>query len=136
MSVVGRAIHMRLSRDILHADVNEDDSSSRLHDEASRRLMQQQWIEKAIDQARRNQYSFRPSINPITDAIVGSGHPDYKPIYKRVADVQRTKTQNFMKLVADRYDEDKEKNTFAPKIDEKSRQIADKRAESFDVASR
>lgn len=76
---------------------------------------------------RRNQFSFQPTINPATSVIVGADDPDYKPIYKRVADVQRSQAENLHRIRADLEEESKTILTFAPDVDKKSRQLADKR---------
>ena len=76
---------------------------------------------------RKNQYSFQPTINPATSVIVGTEDPDYKPIYKRIADVQRSQTENLHRIRADLEEESKAVHTFAPEIDKKSRKLANKR---------
>lgn len=98
------------------------EKSRRMYEEAEQRSIQQKWLEKKVQEARMSQYTFQPVINPINATIV----EDYRPIHERLADIQREKNRRIAELKAES-DDAQVDLTFVPKIDDKSRRIAEKR---------
>ena len=98
------------------------EKSRRMYEEAEQRSLQQKWLEKKVQEARMSQYTFQPVINPVNATIV----EDYRPIHERLADIQREKNRKIAELKAES-DEAQVDLTFAPKIDNHSRKLAEKR---------
>lgn len=67
---------------------------------AAERLFRDAWTRKAdaVERSRRLREanergnSFRPAINPATDAILSRSESEYRPIYERLGDVQRSRS--------------------------------------------
>lgn len=105
----------RLRDDSVSSRLNKD-VSERLHEDAHARIVTQEYLKKSVDEARRNQFRFQPSLNPNNEAKVS---PDYKPIYERISEVQKEKQYRLHQLKATLEDQQTDL-TFVPKIDANS----------------
>lgn len=99
--------------------------SERLYKLAGVRASQQKWLEKEIQEARLSEYSFHPTINPIT--ATKALENNYRPIHERVYELQRDKKRYLMGLKAAIDEEDKANFTFTPQIDARSKVMAEKK---------
>jgi hypothetical protein len=96
-------------------------SSSRLHDDAEQRMIQKKYIEKKVKEARMSEYTFQPVINP--NNATKSAEP-HRPIHERIGEIQREKKKTLHDLRASHWDSQVDL-TFNPKIDSKSKKIAE-----------
>jgi len=107
--------------------------SARLHSEAKQRSDHQTMLARQVNAARSADLTFTPSIAPKTNLLIKDREGNYKPIHERVADIQRCKTRMLLELQQG-FEVDQGKHlTFAPKIDQKSRLLAQKRYESSGI---
>lgn len=95
-------------------------SGSRLHDDAEQRMIQKKYIEKKVKEARMSEYTFQPVINPNNS----TNSAEHKPIHERIGDIQREKKKKLHDLRASHWDSQVDL-TFTPKIDSKSKRIAE-----------
>lgn len=128
--------------------------SNRLHEDALKRIEQQKWLTKHVEDARYSQYTFKPSINspksrsqspllsnstepksiPRVEQLFAR-HQDettlqddiYKPIHERIYEMQKQKVKRMNLLKASIEEETLANMTFTPKIDIKSKKIAQKK---------
>lgn len=69
----------------------------RLHTESLRKLQDREYLSQQLQEARDQNLTFTPKINDLG----GVKHsPEYKPIYDRVADVQRKRSERLLQLKA------------------------------------
>ena len=101
--------------------------SMRLYNDAEQRSTQQQWLERQVVEARLAQFTFQPSINPVTTSYFDT--IEYKPIYERVGELQKER-EDRRRILKQNYEDAQVDLTFTPAIDPKSRRIAVKKLES------
>lgn len=99
-------------------------TSMRLHREAEQRSAQQRWLEKQVEEARLAQFSFQPMINPANTSCFDD--IDHRPIYERVGELQRERESRLRDLKQSHNDSQMDL-TFTPRIDSRSRKIAQRR---------
>ena len=100
--------------------------SLRLYNDAEQRSTQQQWLERQVVEARLAQFTFQPSINPVTTSYFDT--IEYKPIYERVGELQKER-EDRRRVLKQNYEDAQVDLTFTPSIDPKSRRIAVKKLE-------
>lgn len=98
----------------------------RLHAYAEKKELERRKLHQEFEEARRHEYTYQPSINPATNAIIQSMDKEYRPIYERVGELQREEAVNKQILLAC-YEEAQNELTFQPEINDKSRKLAVKR---------
>eukprot|EP01038_Epipyxis_sp_PR26KG_P005827 gene5827-8036_t len=109
-------------------------ASNRLYKEANIRANQQRWLEQQINNIRQSQYSFHPQINPVSSMILAAStngkESEYKPIYERVEEVQRNRRKYMTELKQTIEELQSKEMTFNPKINRKSKVIAENKFKS------
>ena len=109
-------------------------ASERLYAHARVRVEHQQWLEQQVDSARMAEYTFQPLINPNTKAMFEKQEKqfgiEHVPIHERVADLQKFKNKRLHDLRAAVEESEEQTLTFAPSIDARSRQLADRGRQS------
>jgi hypothetical protein len=101
-------------------------ASERLYRDAEKKQQHQAVIQQKMNEIMKSEFPFQPSINPRTDSIIQSVNgAEYRPIYERVGDVQRTQVTN-KQILTHSYEEMRANElTFQPKIDKKSELIVE-----------
>jgi hypothetical protein len=112
--------HISTDYSQVNTSSQSDNVASRLFNEAEHRLQQQKWLEKKVKEARLSQYSFKPSINPLSQELA-QAH-DQRPIHERVGDLQREKNKRLQEL-RQSVDNEQIDLTFHPSIDNNSKRI-------------
>lgn len=108
-------------------EISEVEVSDRLYKEAAVRSAQHRWVQQEVEKARQMQYTFQPMLNPRNSSGPSHGHPeDRRPIHERIADMQKEKRQYLQALKAS-VEQAQGDLTFQPKIDARSRKIAEQK---------
>lgn len=118
------------SKEQLEGSRNSGEVSMRLYNDAEQRSTQQRWLERQVEEARLAQFTFQPSINPVTTSY--SDTIEYKPIYERVGELQKEK-EDRMRTLKQSHQDSQVDLTFTPSIDPRSRRIAVKKLEDEDT---
>ena len=105
---------------------DQRDVGVRLHSEAKRQAAFLQQARSRIEEERRSELTFRPDVSRSRSSFTTSDPLEYKPIYERVASLQRDRSARLQQL-KEMLERDRESEfTFQPLIDEKSKRIVEK----------
>lgn len=118
-----------------------EDVSQRLHDDAEIRQNQRIWLEAEVKRQRDAQTTFQPSINPTPNPSVADGYSnlgsphnnssvggtDRVPIHLRIYELQSDKQKHLKELATAIETSQQKVMTFHPKIDSRSRVMAERR---------
>lgn len=101
-------------------------AAQRLHSEAATRAEQQRSLQHRVLEARQQQYTFQPAIATAASAAGRAldANVEHRPIYERVAEMQRYSTKRLADLRQSHEAQQSEGLTFRPQIDRRSRQMA------------
>lgn len=100
--------------------------SQRLFEEAEERCAQHQWLQQQIKDARMAQFSFQPRLNSHRCAAAMQVEGQL-PLRERLAEVQHARKQRLRELRAAVDEAQCADLTFRPKIDNRSKRIADRK---------
>jgi hypothetical protein len=106
--------------------------SDRLHHEADQRTEAREQARRRLEAAELGQYSFKPEINPETNAILDMSR--YRPIHERLGEMQRAKS-SALQHARVQYERNNPDLTFAPQINAKSNKIAAERRSLHDMTN-
>lgn len=112
-------------------DCEENEVADRLYNFAALKLKQQKELQKEIEATRAKDYPFKPIIKPYTkdDSL------EYKPIYDRVAELQKSQTIQ-RHMLRESYEEaQRAELTFNPNINPHSRVILEKKKDAQETPS-
>jgi len=97
------------------------DVVERLFEKANVRHALRERKKQRLEEQERNQFTFRPTLKKSKKYLE---HKNYKPIYNRIGELQRTKQAKALRLKCKV--ENEEQCTFKPQINKKSKEIAKK----------
>lgn len=116
-------------------DCEENEVADRLYNFAALKLKQQKELRKEMEAARAKDYPFKPMVKP----YIADDSLEYKPIYDRVAELQKSQTIQ-RHMLRESYEEaQRAELTFNPNINPHSRVILEKKSTEetpSDVATR
>jgi hypothetical protein len=102
------------------------DISKRLHDDAAHRVYYHHWLGQELEKIKLSEYTFTPTINSNTEAILEENGCDSRPIHERVVELQRQHRQR-LQTIRNIVEREQVDLTFQPKIVDNSRVLAERR---------
>jgi hypothetical protein len=127
----------------IHKNKNSSDdakkASERLYSHAAMKAEQQAYLGRQVQQERDSLCTFQPRINPNTKAMYDHMDKRYGmqhvPIHERIGELQKYKNKRLHDLRAAIEEQQQEEMPFAPAIDTKSRQMANRQRKSDTMAA-